>query len=421
MGFSFWSCQESSDRVNNPALLTRLDSLYQNQNFFTLKKNFNTHKEALSEPYTIYYSALIDNVFNNQASSNASITELLAKYQDKFSDAMLKEVYYAKSMNHLNLYEYAATAKANEVLIDRYLSFFDTQKAEDLKNELGIWQALSTTPKQQVFKTKDCTIPMVKDKVGLMNIDVDFNGETKNFLFDTGANFSVMVRSLVEKLGLEIIEADFYVTAATGLKVDSDLAIAEELTINEITCKNVVFLIIEDEDLSFPQIDYYPNGAIGFPVIEAFEEFHFDKKGHLFVPKKTVEYPYNNLALDGLMPIVSGVHNGDTLRFNFDTGATNTSLYPAYFKRYKQTIEDQYDLTTLASASGGGKVEFQGYLIPEFPLKIANSSAVLDSLRLHIEDIGGEESHFDGNFGQDFIKQFDKMIISFKHSAVVFE
>jgi hypothetical protein len=53
-------------------------------------------------------------------------------------------------------------------------------------------------------------------------------------------------------------------------------------------------------------------------------------------------------------------------------------------------------------------------------LKIADSEAKLDSVRLHIENIGGKESNFHGNFGQDYIKQFDEMIISFKYSSVLF-
>ena len=45
----------------------------------------------------------------------------------------------------------------------------------------------------------------------------------------------------------------------------------------------------------------------------------------------------------------------------------------------------------------------------------------MDNLTLHIDDIGGEESNFHGNLGQDFIKQFDKMIISFEYSSILFE
>ncbi len=183
----------------------------------------------------------------------------------------------------------------------------------------------------------------------------------------------------------------------------------------------MVFLVLNDEDLSFPQIGYYPNGAIGFPVIEAMDEIRINKENQIFVPQNPAEYAFNNFALDGLMPVVASKYKGDTLRFNFDTGATNTSLYPLFFKDYQQEIERTYQKETFKSGSGGGTVEFEDYIINDFHLKIADSEARLDSLRLHIEKIGAEESNFHGNFGQDYISQFDEMILSFKYSSVLFK
>ena len=204
-------------------------------------------------------------------------------------------------------------------------------------------------------------------------------------------------------------------------KVKSEIAVADELIIGGITCKNVIFLILDDKDLSFPQIDYYINGAIGFPVIEALDEIRINKENQIFVPKIPVEYTFNNFALVGLMPIVAAEYKEDTLIFHFDTGATTTSLYPKFCNDYKQEIEDNYEKETFTSSSGGGMMQFEGYIINNLTLSVGDSEATLDSLRLHIENIGGEESNFHGNFGQDYIKQFDEMIISFKHSSVTFK
>jgi len=415
------SCDMKVQKTTSPEFFKDLNSLYSSQDFFTLRSKFESESGTLSEVDVLYFHALIANVFNQQSASNEAISTLLKGHKVDLTEVQLCEIYQAKLLNHLNQYEYALAAETNKVLLEKYTALLDEQKITDLKNELGIWEALKSTSKQEVVKTDDVTIPVTKDRASLMNVDVAFSGKVRNFIFDTGANFSVIKRSLVEELGLRIIEADFYVTAATGAKVDSDLAIAEELTIGGIVCRNVVFLILEDKDFSFPQIDYFPNGAIGFPVIEAFDEIHFNRDGHLFVPKTSEKYAHNNLALDGLMPIVEGGHGNDSLRFNFDTGAMTTSLYPAFYEKYKSTLEEQYHKETFLSGSAGGEFEFEGHIIPEFLLTIAGNSAQLDSLQLYIEDIGGEKSHVHGNFGQDFIKQFDKMIVSFRHSAVVFE
>ncbi len=413
-------CGQSMSKVSNPKVLNMLEFLVEVSDFFKLKNTYNQHIDQLSETHKLYYSALISNVFNKAEESNLAIGELLEKHKDSLTDTMRNELYNTKLLNHVNLYEYSEAAKASEIILNNFATLNDSSELESLQNEIKIWKALKDVPRQEIVKTADTSIPMTKDKVGLFNIDVSFGDSTKNLLFDTGANFSVMVRSLAKKLNLKIIEADFYVTAATGLRVKSDIAIAPELNIGGITFKNVFFLVLDDKDLSFPQIDYYINGAIGFPVIEAMDEIRVSKDNEIFVPQNPVEYSYNNFALNGLMPIIAAEYNGDTLRFDFDTGATTTSLYPQFYKDYKSQIEHNFEKEKFTAGSGGGVLEFEGYVIDKINLKVADSEAQLDSIRLHIEDIGSTESNFHGNFGQDYIKQFDEMIISFKYASVTF-
>ncbi|WP_319501099.1 aspartyl protease family protein [uncultured Draconibacterium sp.] len=417
---SLFGCGISTTKISNQQVLNKLEDLIEVSDFFKLKETYNQNIDQLSETHKLYYSALISNVFNNAEESNKAIDELLEKHGASLTDTMLNELYSTKLLNHVNLYEYSETAKASEFILNNFAALNDSSELENLQNEIKIWEALKDVPRQEIVKTADALIPMTKDKVGLFNIDVSFGDSTKNLLFDTGANFSVMVRSLAKKLNLEITEADFYVTAATGLRVKSDIAIAPELTIAGIIFKNVFFLVLDDKDLSFPQIDYYINGAIGFPVIEAMDEIRVSKDNQIFVPKNPVEYAYNNFALDGLMPIIAAEYNGDTLRFNFDTGATTTSLYPQFYKDYKNQVERNFEKEKFTAGSGGGIIEFEGYIIDKLNLKVADSAAQIDSVRLHIEDIGGAENNFHGNFGQDYIKQFDEMIISFKYASVTF-
>ncbi len=54
-------------------------------------------------------------------------------------------------------------------------------------------------------------------------------------------------------------------------------------------------------------------------------------------------------------------------------------------------------------------------------LKIADTQAKLNDLQLHIEKIDNEGVELFGNLGQDYIIQFDKMILSFKYSSIVLE
>ena len=416
------SCEQPTMKISAPEVITKLEDFYKEENFFKLREVYTKNTQHLSPRDSLYYRAIITNVFNRVKESNEAITNLLESHQESLSDNMLNQLYGKKLWNHINLYEYGEAAQTSDHILQHYHALNDSNKVEDLENEIKIWRALKDIPKQEIAKTGDAAIPMTRDKVGLFNVDVDFGEDKgiKNLLFDTGANFSFIRRSLAEELGYPIIEADFYVTAATGKKVDSDIAIADEIDISGIRFKNVFFLVFNDEDLSFPQIDYHINGAIGFPVIEAMDEIRIRKDREIFVPGDPADYAFNNLALNGLMPVLAVEYGEDTLRFTFDTGATSTSLYPKFYEDYKAFVEDESQKKTFTAAGGGGAITFEGYLIDHLNFKVGDSEARLDSLELHIDHIGGEESNFHGNFGQDYISQFEEMVISFKYGSLLF-
>jgi hypothetical protein len=415
------SCGNPKNDVSDIQLVDQLENLIEIEDYFKLNAVYTKNMSKLSNMHSLYYSALINNLFNQSEESNKDIELLLNEYSTGLSDTMLNKLYHKKLWNHINLYEYEQAAKTSDFIQNNYLALNDSIEIEKLKNEIKIWKAIVDVPKQEVIKTGDVTIPLTKDKVGLLNIDVIFNDSIKNMIFDTGANFSFIKKSLAEELGYEIIDANFYVTASTGKKVKSDIAIADELIIGNLVFKNVFFLVIDDANLSFPQIEYYVNGAIGFPVIEAMDEIRINNDNQIFVPKNPVEYNYNNFALNGLMPIISVVYKEDSLRMNFDTGALATSLYPKFYKDYKDEITNNYEKVTFTSVGGGGMIEFEGYVINDITLKTGGSEARLDSLKTHIEHIDDENSNFHGSFGQDYIKQFDEMILSFKYSSIIFK
>lgn len=416
----FINCNTTVDKKSNSEIYNVLNSLTENKSYFKLRKYFEANKDSLSKTDKLYFQSIIYKVFNKPKLSNNTIEKLL-KYKTQLNDTLLNKIYNSKLSNNINLFEYKIAAETSKYIQQNFIHLTDSSDVEMLKNELNIWNALSNTPKQEVIKSKDENIIMKKDKVGLFNIDISTNNTKLNFIFDTGANFSVIKKSMVEKLNFQYIKANFYATAATGKKVNCDIAIAKKIVIGNITLKNVVFLVLEDKDFSFPQINYFPNGAIGFPVIEALDEIRINKKNEIFVPQKPIAYTSNNFALNELMPIIACEYKGDLLRFNFDTGASRTSLYPLFYEEYNSYIKQNYTQTEFTTASAGGKKTFKGYKIDSLHLKVANSSATIKNIILHIDNIGGKKSNFHGNFGQDYIKQFDQMILSFKHASVIFK
>jgi hypothetical protein len=173
--------------------------------------------------------------------------------------------------------------------------------------------------------------------------------------------------------------------------------------------------------LTFSEVDYSIQGIIGFPVIRNLEEIHITKNDELVIPKIPEMYSNNNMILNGFVPVVQVIQEQDTLQFSFDTGAAETSLNSSYYYKYKKRVDKKGKKQTLKSGGAGGMVEYEGYLLPKVTLSVGLSTVTLKNVQVRKENAGQVDADFDGNLGQDFIKQFDEMIISFKHSAILFK
>lgn len=292
---------------------------------------------------------------------------------------------------------------------------------QELTNAAAIWYVLRDVPPQRIIKEKSYSIQLQRDKVGLLNVPVTIKGASINMIFDTGANFSVMQRSIANSLGLPIIHSGAYVNSITGTSVRSDFAVMDKLNMGGLELQNVVFLITDDTDLTYPQINYAISGIIGYPVIRALEEFHLDKREVLYIPFRTENYTLRNLAIDNLTPIVKAEHNAQPLIFHFDLGATNTEMYRLFYEENKVEVERKFRIRTFNVGGAGGVASMQGYQINSFKLKIGNASASLNQLKLSTVDVKQGDEYYHGNLGLDYVRKFNKMKVNFKKASILFE
>lgn len=405
--------------TNTSDLIGQLQELVKQKDFFALRDAYKLDKERLPKAYEMYFGSILETVFNHPSKSNELITDLLKADPQPLSPDWLKRIYSIKLQNHIDLFEYAKAENTNRFIVATYADLLDSTEVEEYRNSQKIWHALKDAPKQEIIRTGDFYGKLNRDKMGLLRINTQIGDDSLSMIFDTGANFSVMQRSVAERLGLKILNTQFEVTAATGQKVKSDLAVAPEISFGGIHLKNVVFLVFNDQDLSFPQIDYHIEGIIGFPVIKAMEEIQIDKDNNLHVPQNPGRYDNANFALDGLMPVVAVKYRGEQLCFHFDTGATHTSLFPPFYQKYQSEIDRKYKRENLHAGSAGGETTFEGYTIRKLPIEIAGAKATLKKIRLNVNKTGVGDDFY-GNLGQDYIQQFREFVISFKDAAIRF-
>jgi len=398
-----------------------MSEMFEKEYYFKLDAEYDKHKDGLSDKYHLYFGGLVNTAFYKPHKSTPYLKELMNKHGDSLSEIEKKNVNKALYMNYYNLNIYKEALKHCTILIDNHQMQMDSAAYNNLLNDKKILDALKNTPPQDVQKKADSWVNLFKDKMGLVNIGLTLGSDSLDFLFDTGSSFSFIKQSIAKNAGMDIHDIDFPVEGATGAEVICDIAVADSLHIGNVTIRNAVFWVFDDKDLTLPEYDYSVNGAIAFPIIKAMEEIHLYRDTSVFIPFEPKYYAINNLAIDDLDPVICVQQASDTLPFYFDTGAAFTSFYKPYYMRDSIHIDTTYEKKSFNIGSIGGVKEFYCYIIDSMQLGVAGEYAYVHDIETHTEPIYKDAEKVFGNLGQDFSFQFEKMVISTREAAVLFE
>lgn len=400
---------------NNETVFNEIYELTEQTNFFKAKEQFELNKNALSKPYQKFIIAVLNNAFNKLEASEQTIEDLMKK-ENSIPDSLRFKLYETKYDNALKLYNYEEAKNTILTILSDYKKYLDNEQTDDYENSLKIWTALENTPAQKVDIKKMTNIKMEKDVAGLNTLKMFANNDSLNFIFDTGANLSTTSLSVATQLNMKIIPVDIKVGTITGDKVLAKLAVCSKLTMGNIDLFNVVFLVLPDEALSFPQINYQIYGILGFPVIEALKEIRITQNGDFIVPLvESASSESSNMSMKGLTPLIYI----NEKHFTFDTGADQTLLYQRFYKENQKEIDKNYQPEKISFGGAGGKKEFDGYKI-DYTLSIEGEQVKLQNISLLKEKIKESETVY-GNIGQDLVQKFDTMIINFDKMFIRFE
>jgi predicted aspartyl protease len=398
----------------------RLDSLLIHRHFFELKRELQSDTYSDLPTYRkIYYQAFLHNFFHDLTTSNQEIALLLEKYKKQFSHNEIGNLLMKKVDNHVKLYEYREAHLTTQLLLRKYRKVLTADEQNDARNSDIIWKGLQHVAPQTTTIARETQIPYRRDLAGLINVPVRFADSTFDFVFDTGANISVITESYARKSNLRMLNVRFKVKAITGLEVDADLGIANELRMGDIIIRNAVFMVFPDSTLSFARGLYTIKGIIGFPVIEQLQEIRINKKS-LIVPQTTVDRNIRNFGVDELLPVISVVYNTDTLAFTFDTGAQFTFLNEPFYRNYRPLIDTAAKAFDMQIGGAGGITKTKAYRLPQIAITVAGQPALLKDVAVKTTSTDVKDKLYYGNLGQDVMNQFKEMVINFRYMYVDF-
>ena len=367
----------------------------------------------------LFYRGVVANRFNDLKESTA----LLQKYVKRAekSAAHLPDAYEILADNYTKTYGYGKAAATYKFLIDNYQEKLEAERIKGFENVFGLWNALRDVPRQTV-SFGDSTIQGTRDKANLLNLSIEVGNQKMDFIFDTGANISTISLSTAEKLGLKIIESDVSVGSSTDKKVKSKLAVAPAMKIGNAVVRNVVFLVMDDKALFFPQINYQINGIVGFPVIEAFGAVSISRDNQIRIfEKKTKDKVEPNMCLQGLLPLVAGTYKNERMIFSFDTGAVTSEFHQAFFLKNEAEIKKNSAEQKIKVGGAGGYMEVPAYGMKDLELTVGGKTARFAKTRVLSQPTNEDSRYFYGNLGQDLIKQFERMTLDFQAMRLSFK
>lgn len=417
LAVTFFSC---SQKTTNNAVDKRLNSLLEKKEYFKLNDELVKNENELSEDRILYYKAFVNKAFGERVKSNENIETLFQKHKQTLNDTAIVKLLDVQAANYLYLYEYKKATTIYEQILKNYPKIIDSSDVANYTNSKNLFRTFADVKPQIVHKVTDLTLKSYRNKFNHLMTPVKIDTTNEDFIFDTGANLSTIAESQAKKMNLKIFDQSVDIGSSTQKEIKSKLAVADSLYLGDILFENVLFIVMPDDQLTFPQFNYSIKGIIGFPIIHQLGEVHLNNDGTIFIPKMATKKADRNMFFEGLNPVVRVVSGTDTLQFTFDTGAGHTELSFKYYNDHKKDIEKNGQLETNQRGGAGGKVDVKEYKLSNFPIQIGQHKTTLNFIPVTLEEYGFNKD-FDGNLGQDVFLKFKSLIINFENMYIDFK
>jgi len=362
--------------------------------------------------------AYIYNAMMRCEKSNAEIDLIINDKEVQENPQTMITILRVQADNYVKVSQYKQAADIYKKIIDDYRDLLG-EGIGNWQNVYRMYNALSEVKPLQVHIPHETKIQTKFDKKGLPQVQVRTPKDTVSLIFDTGAGFSLVTESVANRLGIKILVDSFIGGGGIANTEYMKIGFVDTLYLGDILYKNIVFLVCEDEKLTFSEyLDFSMNGVLGLPEIKALSSIKIHKNGVLEISKND-DKRKSNMMLSGGQQII--VQTNDSLLFILDTGNVGgTHLSNNYYNKNKENIESIGDTCSQFVGSFGGTKFFPVYELSNFPIKINSNTNILPKIVCHTQPtwIGYE---YDGWLGQDIISKYDYMLLDFKNMYFALE
>lgn len=284
----------------------------------------------------------------------------------------------------------------------------------DAQNAQVFFGGLAVSGDQQLMRRKPGTVPVVQFD-GNVGAPLKVNGHATAFIFDTGANVSVISDGQAKLMGLAVHDVKAKLNVATGAQISFRIADADTLLLGNVELRHVAFLVVPDTAEPFVEMPEGRRGILGLPVLLAAETLRMhDSVFDIAYKPATYSRKVANICAYGPTLSVQLTRDLKSMNFALDTGAVYTDLYTPFAKAFPDLIasgkEDSYTQHGI-----GSEQEFPIVQLRPVEFDLGGQSVTLSPARVLMKpSMPGNSDYFYGNLGMDLLSQGKRLAFDFR-------
>jgi len=413
-----WSASPYSKNMGSAQGTTiDLDQLLRERRYLELEKILSSKSNLTGSD-----RAFLEGVMANRRNRVAESISVLEPLVPSLSATNRERAMIALSTladDYEKAFRYSNAADAYAELERRFGSLMDDQERQRASKEALRWNLLRGAPPQSVEVEAPFTMPITRDKVGLLEVSVGLGTLHKSMILDTGANLSVISFSLARRLGLKLSSSAATSRGIAGRRMAVHTAVIPEVRLGRAKLRNVAVIVMSDSDMMVADLPYRIPGSIGFPVLSALGRISLFADGRLGVGLKLATGTSSgkeNLFLQRLTPIVAAEVGGTERLFTIDTGATGSFFTVRYYLEHSDDFTSQ-EVGDFDLAGAGGVRTYPAYLTGAVKVTLGGACVTLNELPVITKPRGMSDDKFYGNVGQDVLELFKSYTFDFQNMS----
>jgi hypothetical protein len=285
----------------------------------------------------------------------------------------------------------------------------------DAAREASRWALLTDAPAQIIHSSRAFTVQGKRDAIGLFQVPVAVGNYAGFWIVDSGANLSVISRSVADKMGLKLSSSYETAQGTSGRAVAIRTAVIPEMRLGQAVLSNVAVLVADDSDLDFRKLNYQIEGSLGIPVLAALGRITFYPDGRVAFRQVTQPTAKNidshTLFFEKFTPVTTADFGYGNQLFSLDTGAVGTVLSAEFYKEAKASLDPAHQIS-LELVGAGGSIVSPAYMLRGVVAKVGGECTTIEGVQILTESTGLADEFY-GNIGQNSLSSFTSFTLDF--------